>query len=114
MATEVRDGPLSLRTELFGEMAVIHASGELDLSTVPSLASVIAELEDNRGVREIVLDLEHLEFIDSTGIGELVRASQRINAGRAAFRVRKAAPAVRRVIDLTGVDGQLLDGNGGG
>ena len=114
MATEVRDGPLGLRTELFGEMAVIHVAGELDLSNVPSLSAAIAAVEDDRGVREIVLDLEHLEFIDSTGIGELVRSSQRINAGRGAFRVRKAAPAVLRVIQVTGVDRQLLDGTAAG
>jgi len=114
MATEVRDGPLDLRTEFMGEMAVIHLAGELDLSNVPSLADAIAEVERNRGVREIVVDLEKLEFIDSTGIGELVRSSQRINSGPGAFRVRKAAAAVRRVIEITGVDGQLLDGDSAG
>ena len=112
MATEVRDGPLTLRTELFGEMAVVHVGGELDLANAPSLASAIAQLESNRGVREIVLDLEQLEFIDSTGITELLRACRRINSGPAAFRVSQAAPAVLRVIQLTGVDGELLDGDG--
>jgi anti-anti-sigma factor len=48
---------------------ILKLSGVLDLSTVKSL---IDELDSIRNVKELVMDLENVEFIDSTGIGAIM------------------------------------------
>jgi anti-anti-sigma factor len=48
---------------------IFKLSGVLDLSTAKSL---IDELDSIGNVKEVVIDLEHVEFIDSTGIGAIM------------------------------------------
>jgi anti-anti-sigma factor len=48
---------------------ILKLSGVLDLSTANSL---MAELDSIGNVKELVIDLENVEFIDSTGIGAIM------------------------------------------
>ena len=89
---------------------VIRVSGELDLSTVPSLEQELeAALERPEG--GVVVDLSDLEFIDSTGIAVLVRAMGEEGESRLKFVPTRSA-AVARVLEMTGVAErmQLADG----
>jgi anti-sigma B factor antagonist len=81
---------------------VIRVSGELDLSTVPSLE---AELEAALGRAEggVVVDLSDLEFIDSTGIAVLVRAMGESNGSERLSFVPSRSDGVIRVLAMTGV-----------
>ena len=57
-------------------IAVLTVCGELDLSAAPQLQERLLELADD-GHRRIVVDLEGVEFIDSAGLGVLVRGFKR-------------------------------------
>jgi anti-anti-sigma factor len=48
---------------------ILKLFGALDLSTAKSLTD---ELNSIRNVKELILDLENVEFIDSTGIGAIM------------------------------------------
>ena len=54
----------------------------------------------------IVVDLTALAFIDSSGLGVLIRAAQRC-AGVDRLRIVNGSPAVERVLDLTGLRERL-------
>jgi anti-sigma B factor antagonist len=85
-----------------GRAAIIAVSGELDLSSSPSLE---AELERASGTDSdlLVLDLRRLEFMDSTGLSVIVKAHQRLaDEGRALCLVR-GSQQVQRLLDVTGV-----------
>ncbi|MHB1568279.1 MAG: STAS domain-containing protein [Solirubrobacteraceae bacterium] len=87
-----------------GETAVVALSGELDLA---SAASFERTLEEIAGYPAVVLDLEDLEFIDSTGLTCLVKAHQRAqDAGQSLTLLRPDAQA-RRLLKLTGLDERL-------
>ncbi|MGD9736317.1 MAG: STAS domain-containing protein [Solirubrobacterales bacterium] len=90
---------------------VIRVSGELDLSTVPSLEREL-EAAISRPDRGVVVDLSDLEFIDSTGIAVLVRAMGECDGEVRLKFVPSRSEAVVRVLDMTGVSGrmQLADG----
>lgn len=80
--------------------------GELDIGSVEQLAS---RLERERaGGTPVRLDLRRLDFLDSSGIAELLDATS--DARRRGWRLEIGTdlnPQVRRVIDLTEV-GALL------
>ncbi len=101
-----RAGTLSLETKSEGELLTIKLGGELDLAAAPPVeAAVEAGLADSE--RQLVIDFSALSFIDSTGIAILVAAmSDERSAGRLAF-VPSTAPAVTRVLRLTGVEERL-------
>ena len=86
---------------------VVHLQGELDMSTVDHLRQVLDGAMTN-DVDTLVLDLTHLTFIDSTGIGVLVSASRRAQRHGRSFVVRHPGRAVLKTLRLTGVDRQLM------
>jgi anti-sigma B factor antagonist len=55
----------------------------------------------------VVLDLAEVTFIDSTGLSALMDAYLESERDGWDFSVRRASPAVRRVVELAGV-GQVL------
>jgi anti-anti-sigma factor len=70
--------------------------GDLDMDTVGDLSS---KLEEVRGT--IVLDLEGVTFLDSTGLQSLVHARQAARQRGDELILRHPSGAVQRVLDLT-------------
>ena len=74
-ASEDRLLPLHVRVEDVGAgTSIVALTGELDLSTIPRVEAPLAEQLGARS--SVIVDLTRLTFIDSTGIGILIRASQ--------------------------------------
>jgi anti-anti-sigma factor len=72
-----------------GTSAVLALSGELDVASSPMLEAELIRAADREFV---IVDLRELEFIDSTGLGTLVRAYQQAQeAGRRFALVRGPA-----------------------
>ncbi len=105
---DLRDGPLTLSVNTIGANRTVAAAGELDLSTVSTLETLLGEFERD-GADLIVLDLSSLEFIDSSGLALLVNCHKRLNAnGHGCLRLIAArADGVRRVLAATGLDTAL-------
>jgi anti-anti-sigma factor len=84
--------------------AVVSVCGELDMSTAPELSRSLADVLDQHP-RDLTLDLAGVEFIDSTGLTLLVRASMDVKAHEGTFHLRHPRPPVRRVLEIVGLDG---------
>ena len=74
-------------------------TGELDVATAPMLRDSLLALL-NRGADSLVVDLRGVTFIDSTGVGSLLRIHHRqgLLGGRVHFVADQ--PPVLRVLDL--------------
>lgn len=103
---EIHDGMLTLVVEHDGDTRCIRLTGELDLASAGSLDIELGDaLAD--GQCQIVVDMRGLTFIDSTGIAIVVSALGRdIDGSRLRF-IPSQAPAVSRVLQLTGVEERL-------
>ena len=75
---------------------------EEDKRLMPRVAAL---LED--GCRSVLLNLRHLAFIDSPGIGEIVGAYTRATRLGARFALCEAAPRIREVLQATNLDAVL-------
>jgi anti-sigma B factor antagonist len=93
-------GPFSIRTDAGADVAVVTASGEIDISTAEAFG---LELERalSRGTESVVLDLEGVSFIDSTGLTALLKAIEGSN-GRLRV-VRSLSRAVERTLEVSGL-----------
>lgn len=75
---------------------VIVARGELDLVGAPRLLQAIPA----EGSSPVVLDLEGVQFMDSSGLRSLLEARQAcVDAGRG-FAIARPSDAVNRVLEL--------------
>ena len=87
---------------------VVTVSGELDVASSQVLEQELARLRTDATV---VVDLRALTFIDSTGLGVLVRAHQLAKERSARFGLIRGNGQVDRLLTLTGLDEELLIGD---
>jgi anti-sigma B factor antagonist len=97
---------LTVRVESAGPNAsVVSLAGELDLSTIPRIEGRLFEqLRSHPGV---VVDLTRLSFIDSSGIGLLIKAFRALDEGGRLHTVIAPGSQVERVFRLAGIDRAL-------
>lgn len=81
-------------------------TGELDISTAPRLEEDLRRVESERPAM-IVLDLEKLEFLDSTGLRLLILADNRARDEGRELAVVHANEMILRVFRLTRLDERL-------
>jgi anti-sigma B factor antagonist len=62
---------LEVETTQRDTASILTLSGEIDVYTAPRLRQAIVDLVDG-GSRRIIVDMEKVEFLDSTGLGVLV------------------------------------------
>jgi len=86
--------------------ALVTIAGELDIATVPRMIAALAG-EPAATAGAIVVDLAGVTFMDSTGLGELVKLEHALTAraGRLAI-VCPEGPA-RLLLDVTGLTDQM-------
>lgn len=70
---------LSLDTQQIGEHSVVSICGEIDVYTAPKLRAHLSELV-GAGQHRIVVDLDQVDFMDSTGLGVLVGGLKKVRA----------------------------------
>jgi anti-sigma B factor antagonist len=88
--------------------AVVTVSGELDVASSQTLEHELTKLQS---VATVVVDLRGLTFIDSTGLGVLVRAHQLAKEQGRRFGLVRGNGQVDRLLNLTGLDQELLVGD---
>jgi len=91
-------------------VAVLHVSGEIDVSTTPQLRPVLHQLADDESVLRVVIDLDAVEFIDSSGLGALIGCSRRMKVRGQARQLRLVCNRMHllRVFKITGLDQVFL------
>jgi len=67
-----------------------------------SSGGALAELVD-QGIYHLVVDLEQVSFLDSSGIGVLMGVQRRLREHGGSLRLAAPSARVRRVLELTGV-----------
>jgi anti-sigma B factor antagonist len=85
---------------------VLEVGGELDLYTAPRLSSQVGELIA-AGATSLVVDLTETTFLDSTALHVLLEARKQTRDGGGDLVVVCPSPHVRRIFEVTGVDGLL-------
>jgi anti-sigma B factor antagonist len=90
----------SVQVEEKGDVAVVAVAGELDISTSPELRDRLVELGGGQATR-LVIDLEGVEFLDSTGLGVLVGALKRMRSKEGELVLVCTNPRILKVFEIT-------------
>ncbi len=78
---------------------MLSLSGRLDTLAAPALAK---EIEEIPATCDLVLDLDALEYVSSTGLRELVRAQLKMTK-RGSFSLVRVQQGVADVLRMTGL-----------
>jgi anti-anti-sigma factor len=84
---------------------IVAVAGEIDISTVAGLRERLYELAGNGGT--LIVDLNRVTFIDSTGLGVLVGTARRVEEHGGSLYAVCAQPQPRKLLWTTGVDKRI-------
>ncbi len=86
-----------------GAWPVVKAAGEIDLSNIDELRSAF-DAAISRSPKAFIVDFTDISYIDSAGVAVVISAYRRISkVGGVLGIVRPTSPAVRRVLELIGL-----------
>lgn len=96
------DGPATFHVSQERDVAVVRATGEIDIYTAPVLREALVAAGAQG--RRIVIDLSEVTFLDSTGLGVMLGARGRANHVDGAVSLAGATDMVMRVLRITRLD----------
>jgi anti-sigma B factor antagonist len=85
-------------------VTVLAPSGRLDVAGAPSLKDAVTEAVKNDGPPKVVIDLEGVSFVDSTGLGSVIAALKMVRSSKGDLRLAAPNQQVRVVLELTTLD----------
>ena len=93
---------LTLDTREVGGRTIVAVGGEIDVYTAPKLRDRITELVAD-GVYDLVIDMEAVEFLDSTGLGVLVGGLKKVRAHDGSLELVCTQDRLLKIFRITGL-----------
>lgn len=83
-------------------LTVITVTGEIDVYSAPALREKFISLVE-QGKYFLIVDLERVQFLDSTGLGVLIGGLRRVRARDGFLDLVCTQPRMLRIFQLTGL-----------
>jgi anti-sigma B factor antagonist len=84
-------------------VTVLVPSGRLDVTGAPTLKDAISDAVKD-GQPRLVIDMEGVSFVDSTGLGSVIAALKLVRNSKGDLRLAAPNQQVRVVLELTTLD----------
>ena len=91
---------LALSNTTEGDRTVVQVRGEIDVFTAPELRSYLEDLV-RTGRHRLIVDMEHVEFIDSTGLSALVNVLKLVRTYDGSLRLVCTHERIIRLFRIT-------------
>ncbi|MHC4104681.1 MAG: STAS domain-containing protein [Planctomycetota bacterium] len=98
---------MKITTRDSNDITVVMFEGELDTLAAPDAKSELNKMRA-RGAKKIILDLEKLDFITSSGLRVLLATAQELNDVSGELRVCNLNETVQEVFDISGFSTLLM------
>ncbi|MFL6089002.1 MAG: STAS domain-containing protein [Aeromicrobium sp.] len=86
-----------------GPFTVVEVGGEVDVYTAPRLREAVVSAIDDGSTR-LVIDVDKVEFLDSTGVGVMVGALKKVRSSGGTLDIVCTQPRLLKIFDITGLD----------
>jgi stage II sporulation protein AA (anti-sigma F factor antagonist) len=94
---------LSVDLEVKHNVLCIRLVGELDHHTAEDLRTRVTKSIEKNMINHIILNLEQLSFMDSSGLGVILGRYKQIKNNGGEMVVCAISPAVKRLFDMSGL-----------
>ena len=81
---------------------VVDVEGEIDISTAPRLRDLLIDLV-SRGSYQLIVNLDKVGFLDSTGLGVLVGGLKRVRAHDGSLDLVCTRERILEILRITGL-----------
>lgn len=94
---------LEIKTQQDEGVCTLALDGEVDVYTAPKLKEhLVSAIED--GCSNVIIDMNQVSFIDSSGLGVLVSALRRARERDGAVRIVCDRDNILKIFRITGLD----------
>ncbi|MBC7630286.1 STAS domain-containing protein [Aeromicrobium sp.] len=94
---------LALTSRTVEAFEIIEVGGEIDVYTAPKLREAIVAAVD-AGHTKLIIDVQRVDFLDSTGLGVLVGALKRVRADGGSLDIVCTQERILKIFEITGLD----------
>lgn len=81
---------------------IISVQGEIDVYTSPRVKETINELIEKENYN-LIINLEEVRYIDSTGLGVLIGALKRVREHNGSINLICTNPQIKKIFNITGL-----------
>jgi stage II sporulation protein AA (anti-sigma F factor antagonist) len=94
---------MALTIEYKNNALLIQVAGDFDLVSAQDFRDAADRALDESSARHMILDLTHLSFMDSSGLGVILGRLRKVQAHQGIMILTGVTPPVRRVLELSGI-----------
>jgi stage II sporulation protein AA (anti-sigma F factor antagonist) len=94
---------VELTANITGNILICRVKGELDHHTAEEFRTFVDYNMENNPVKHLLLDLTHLSFMDSSGIGALIGRYKKVSSTGGRVMVVNENKQVSRVFEISGI-----------
>ncbi len=89
-----------LKHSINGDILVVNLEGRLDVSVANEVEEGLAELIDNGNHTKVLLNMEGIEYMSSSGFRACISTLRKLNAKEGSLKMCNIKPAVKRIFDV--------------
>lgn len=89
--------------EMIRNVLCVRLSGELDDHTADYVRERVSRTIDRNHVKYLVLNFEHVSFMDSSGIGVVLGRYKQIKQRNGKMIICAVPPAIKRLFSMSGI-----------
>lgn len=94
---------LIIEMEAKNSVLLIRLKGELDHHTAEQLRQEAENAITQNEIKHIILNLEELDFMDSSGLGVILGRYKKIKKNNGEMIICAISPAVKRLFEMSGL-----------
>lgn len=91
---------MNINKKMKNDIVILHIVGEIDLYNAPEIKDIINKIIEERNYN-VIIDLEKVTYIDSSGIGALISSLSSLKKYHGSLKIINVYSSVRKVFELT-------------
>ena len=105
LSTEIKLGGMVLKLEKKIERLtlLLRLNGELDMHTASMVRQAIDIEIEKRGIRKVILNLQNVQFIDSSGLGVIIGRYKKLLPLGGNLKLTNVPPHIYKIMELSGL-----------
>ncbi|VBB07989.1 spore ii aa: anti-sigma f factor antagonist [Lucifera butyrica] len=94
---------MQITTAVRRGVLIVNIAGELDMHVADEFRKVVDDALEKTGVTNMLLNLEGVSFIDSSGLGVILGRYKKLNLLGGKMGAVQLQPQVERIFELSGL-----------
>ena len=94
---------MKITTAITKGVLIVKVIGEFDMHGADCFRETVDEYLNNMGIKDVIIDLEEVQFIDSSGIGVILGRYKKIMHLKGKICLVGVQDPVKKLLELSGV-----------